>query len=140
MTEVGDGLRALLVQARRDPERWGKRHGLSQSALATRAGVSAIWLRQIETGQAQSASADTLGRICYELEIDAIIVKGIGYYDVAAAIDACVMLKEKAIPDHLIDNPPRRSAEDHVRNTPGTTPRQRTLLLKALTDILKQPA
>ena len=143
MTDVNEQLRALLIGARKDPERWGKPRGLSQAQLADKADVSAIWLRQIETGQAESASADLLGRIFYELEIDSIIVGAIGYPDVAAAIDACVMIRENAIPDHVIDNPRKmrkKSPEEHLKGTPGITAREKKLLIEAFYLIRKQPA
>jgi hypothetical protein len=144
MTEINDYLRSLLRAARRDPGRWkGRPRGLSQPELAGRIpGVTAIWLRQIETGTGSgtSADADTLGRICYELEIDSDLLRGIGYPDVAAAVDAYVMLKENAIPDHLLDNPPSRSAEEYLKGTPGMTAKKRKLLIEAFRQIERLPA
>lgn len=138
-TQINDELRALLRRARKN--RWDDSPGMTQAELAARTGVSPIWIRQIETGRTLYADADTLGVLCYELGIDAIVLKVIGYSDIASAIDACVMLKEKAIPDHLIDARARMSAEDHIRSTPGITPHERKLLVQALHAIRsKQPA
>lgn len=139
MTDIRPDLRALIIRARKDPERWGKARGLSQAELALKAGTSQVWLRQIETGYTKSAKADTLGNICYVLGIDPVIVRLRGYEDVADAIDACIMLRENAIPDHLIDNDPHpRSAEDHIRRTPGTTEQEKNLLVDALHAIRRQ--
>lgn len=141
MTEVGADLRALIIRARRDPERWGKPRGLSQAELAARAGTSEVWLRQIETGQASSASADTLGCICYELGIDSLILHALGYADVAGAIDASVMLKESAIPEHLTEAVRVISPEEHIRGTPGISARGKRRLVEVLHEIQgQQPA
>ncbi len=123
MTAVGNDLRALLARARRDPGRWEGR-GLTLEELAARTGKSRVWLRQIEGGQAASASADTLGSICCALGIDAAAAEKLGYPDVAAAIRACVIL----------------SPAEHIRRTPGITARQKRLLLRAFRAIEKQPA
>ena len=139
MTDIGPQLRRLIIAARKDPKRWGKPRGLSQVELAKKAGTSQVWLRQIETGYAPSASAGTLGTICYVLEINPVIVRTMGYEDVADAIDACIMLRENAIPDHLIDRPERRkTAEEHIRKTPGITEEQKRLLVDALHAIRRQ--
>lgn len=138
-TQVNDELRALLRRARKN--RWDGSPGMTQAELAARCGMSTVWVRQIENGTAAYPDTDTLGVMCYELGIDAIVLKVIGYSDVAGAVDACIMLKEKAIPDHLIDARARMSAEDHIRSIPGITPREGKLLVQALHAIRsKQPA
>jgi transcriptional regulator with XRE-family HTH domain len=134
MTDIGPDLRALIVKARKDPVRWGKPHGLSQSELAQKAGISAVWLRQIETGYTPTAKADTLGTIMYILEIRPDLLRTIGYPDVADSVEAEYMIHEDAIPDHIINNPDRRyrQAEQHLKATPGITREEREFLVQAL--------
>jgi transcriptional regulator with XRE-family HTH domain len=104
MTDIGPELRALIIRARKDPARWHKPKGLSQPELASIVGVSAVWLRQIETGYTSTAAADTLGNICYVLRIKPSLIKRLGYPDVSAAMDAAVMLHTGRIPGHLLED------------------------------------
>lgn len=140
MTEVGPELRALIVRARKDPGRWnGGTKGLSQQALAdlvtqsTGVPLSQVWLRQIETGYTGTARADTLGNILITLRIDPVLVRKIGYSDVADAMEASIMLTDNEVPDHLL-----MSAEEHLRDTPGLDGRQKELLVDALREIRRQ--
>lgn len=134
MTEIGPKLRALIIHARKDPSKWGKRKGLSQAELAAKAGTSQVWLRQIETGYTQTAKADTLGNICYVLGIDPDMIRGVGYPEVADSMEASMMLQEHTLPEHS----DHESAERYVRGTPGLTDDQKALLVDALRMIRQQ--
>lgn len=140
MTEIGADLRALIIKARKDPERWGKPRGLSQTELAAKAGISPVWLRQIETGYTPTAKADTLGTIMYVLEVRPDLLRTLGYPDVAASVEAEWMLHENAIPDHVINNTNRRAqeTEEYLREAPGLTRKEREFLVQALRDLRRE--
>lgn len=137
MTDIGADLRSLIKRARRDPERWGKPRGLSQAELAAKVGMSQVWLRQIETGYTPTAKADTLGNIMYVLDVSPDLLRTLGYGDVADAVDANIMLKENAIPDHIINNMDRRYkiAETHIKEIPGITREEKEFLIDALHEL-----
>lgn len=134
MTKIREDLRALIAGARRDPLHWGKPGGLSQETVASRAGYSAIWLRQIESGRAETASPELLGAICYALDIDSVLLRALGYGDVALAVDVCVMLRENEISDELIN------ASGERCRVPPINARERKFLLKTLRAFREQEA
>lgn len=132
MTEVRPDLRALIIRARKDPDRWGKKKGLSQDEAATRAGTSQVWLRQIETGYTRTAKADTLGNIAVALGIQSRIIRALGYSDVADAVDAAELLKELSPEERM---PDLMEAEQHLQTTPGLTIEEKRQLVEALRDL-----
>jgi transcriptional regulator with XRE-family HTH domain len=132
MTDIGPELRALIVRARKNPVRWGKPRGLSQQELATLAGTSAVWLRQIETGYTQTATASTLGSICYTLGIKPYLIKKLGYKDIAQVVEDCTNQAKLYTPQTL-DDP-----EQHLRDTPGLTSDEKEQLIDALQEIRRQ--
>lgn len=119
--ELDEHIRNLIIRHRRDPQRWGKKHGLTQREAADAVGISVVWWRQIETGYTPSAGITTLADMCDFLGIDPTLLRALGYGQVADAMDAIVMMRENAIPDHVIDESRSRPrhAEAHLRATPG---------------------
>lgn len=140
MTEIGSELRALIIRARKDPSRWtGKRKGLSQQELAdlvtrtTGVTLSQVWLRQIETGYTQTAKADTLANILATLRIDPLLVRKIGYGDVADSMEATIMLASNVIPARLA-----ATTEQYLMETPGLTEDEKDMLVEALHEIRRE--
>lgn len=139
MSDIGPRLRALIIHARKDPGRWKKPKGLSQAELAGKVGISQIWLRQIETGYKRTARADTLGRICFVLEIEPDVIRrasfadaGDGhpqYEEIADAVDAALL---------LADNHDRGATENYLRETPGVSDAERDFLVEALRMIRRE--
>lgn len=140
MTDItgrrGEMLRALIVSARKDPGRWpGFPKGLTQAQLAQRAGISQVYLRQIENAHgsaATSVSASTLAALCAECSVDPVLIRALGFADVADQMDAAMMLKTNEIPDEVINDAP--GTEEYLRATPGLTPEQAELLV----DVVRQ--
>ena len=135
MTEVRPDLRALIIRARKNPERWGKKKGLSQDEAARRAGTSQVWLRQIETGYTRTAKADTLGSIAFTLGIPSRVIRALGYQDVADAIDAAELLTELDPGERMPPYPQETEAETHLNLTPGLTDDEKQQLVDALREL-----
>lgn len=138
MTAIGDDLRAVIKRARTNPVRWGRPDGLRQEDLAEMTNRSTVWIRQIESGYKDKASANVLGNICYALGIDADYLRGLGYPDiadiVADCVDAAILLREtQTTPGGKPQG--QASTEQYLRNTPGLTDDQREQLVEALRDI-----
>lgn len=127
--EPGTDLRALIRAGRKDPSRWGKPRGLSQAEAAAKVGISQVWWRQIETGYTPTAAADTLAAMCDMLDIDQRLIRGLGYPDVADAMDAIEIRRSNSIPARMVD---AGSAEDHIRSTPGLDKREADTLVNVL--------
>lgn len=139
MTDItglrGRHLRTLIKSARKDGKRWageGFPRGLSQKEVANRIGKSQIWVRQIESAYVDSAPATTIASMCYALGIDSVLVRAIGFPDVADAIDAIVMMRESEIPDYVLEAPRLPTWEEHLRATPDLTEAQKELLVDAV--------
>jgi transcriptional regulator with XRE-family HTH domain len=135
MTEVRPDLRALIIRARKDPTRWGKKKGLSQDEAASKAGTSQVWLRQIETGYTRTAKADTLGSISLALGVPSRVIRSLGYHDVADSMDAAELLTELSPEERMPVPAQEDEAEQHLNVTPGLTDDEKQQLVAALRDI-----
>lgn len=130
MVEVRADLQDVLYRARTNPVRWGKPKGLTQQELHKKTGVSAVWIRAIESGRREPSVA-TLGNLCYALGIEPRWLRDNGYLEVADVVADCV---SAAI---LLEEDPD-TAEDHLRGTPGLSEDQKEQLVEAMHDIKKR--
>ena len=118
MIAPDDRLRALIRMYRKE------RAGLSQREAAERAGLSAVWWRQIEGGIQPNVQAGTLARMCYAIDIPPLQVSRVGYDHLAELISeryAAFGGQEYADP-----------AERHLWLTPETSDTERRALIAYL--------
>ena len=90
--------------------------GLSQRQAALAAKLSVPWWRRLESGGEAYASAETLARMCYALDISPAQLRAIGQDEVADLVD-----RRRA----LIGPEAGDTAEQHLWDTPDTTEEQR---------------
>lgn len=75
-------LRQLIRITRTD------RAGISQRDAAARAGgLSEVWWRQIEGNRTRVATADTLARMCYAIDVTPAQLRAIGHEHVAELVE-----------------------------------------------------
>lgn len=86
---IHDDLRAAIRAERLHPIRWGKPRGLTHRELAEKTRLSENWVRVLEEGHRGSASANTLGVICFTLNIRPAWLVKRGYDDVATIVSVC---------------------------------------------------
>lgn len=108
-------LRQLIRIARTDIAK------LSQRAAAEQAGLSEVWWRQIEKGQAEYATADVLARMSYAVGVTPAQLRRIGQHHVANLVQARVQLLEA--------HTQADSVEAHLMLTPGLTNEQKVALV-----------
>jgi transcriptional regulator with XRE-family HTH domain len=134
VTEIGPKLRSLIIRTRKQPGRWGKTKGLSQQALAARAGTSAVWLRQIETGYTHTASPEVLAGISLALDFQPAQLRDMGYDDVADAME----LQANITPQHLTGldvQDDERAIEKHIREIPALSSAEQDILVDTFREI-----
>jgi transcriptional regulator with XRE-family HTH domain len=101
VTAIKEDLRGEMKRERLHPIKWGSPRGLTQEKLAVEADkiwrartptppqanrklvVSHVWVRQIESGYKDRASANTLGLLCYTLGVRVGWLRERGYDDIA---------------------------------------------------------
>ena len=118
-TAIREDLRGVIKRTRENPVLWNKPRGLSQRELSEKTGTSELTIRSIETGRKKSATPATLGNICFALGIDSEWLKLQGYGDVAQVVADCVEADILLSGTDTGDGD--RSAEQHLRDTPGLT-------------------
>lgn len=96
------------------------RAGLTQRAAAEAAGLSAVWWKQIEGGQATYATADMLARMCHGIGVSAADLRRIGEGHVADLVEVRAALEA---PEDA------GAMTAHLMATPGLTDLQRTALV-----------
>lgn len=136
MTIINDDLRAVIKRARTNPVRWGRPDGLRQEDLAAMMKRSTVWVRQIESGYRQKASANVLGSMCYQLGIDADYLRDLGYPDiadiVADCVDAAILLR-----DTQTNRRPLDTAEGQIKAMPELSEHEKEALVATLRGMRK---
>jgi transcriptional regulator with XRE-family HTH domain len=106
-------LRQLIRITRTDRAR------LSQRAAGEAAGLSEVWWRQIERGNIDYATADTLARMCFVLDITPEQLRRIEQEHVADLVAA----------RHAVLGPEPDELEDYLMKTPGLSDQARQALV-----------
>lgn len=126
--ELTDEVRRLIKLGRTDLA------GLSQKGAALAAGdMSDSWWRQIETGVAEYAAADTLARMAYAVGITPDQMRATGQDEVADLIEQRLALLEP-------EPPGESDMERHLMATPGLTDSQRRVLVSVASGLISSQA
>jgi transcriptional regulator with XRE-family HTH domain len=130
---AGKRLRDVIKSARKDPQRWGKRGGLTQTEAAAKVGISHVWWRQIETGYTDKANPYTIGDMCTMLGISIAQVRSLGEKTVADAMEGVDMVRTNTIPNHIInERATQEQTEAHIRATPGLSEKEAEGLIELI--------
>ena len=106
--------------------------GLTQKGAALAAGdMSEVWWRQIESGQVDSALADTVARMAYAIDISPDQLRNIGQHQVADLVERRHLLLHPATPQATAE------MEEHLLATPGLSEGQRILLIELARGLLR---
>lgn len=110
----GQELRGLLKAAR-------TRLGLTQRAAARRAGIDASWWKKLEGGTRQVTQLSTMAAMCIAVGISPGALESIGHPKLADHVRMAKLAQADAV-----------TAEEHLAQTPGTSPHERHLLILML--------
>ena len=106
--------------------------GLTQKGAALAAGVmSEIWWRQIESGHAKTAPAETLARMAYAIDVTPQQLRNIGQDRVAELVERRRTLLEPE-PDYA----PQSELEAYLMATPGLSLNNRLVLVSVASGLL----
>lgn len=147
MPPIGADLRGEMRRLRRHPVKWGKPRGLTQQELADMAGISPIWVRQVETG-AKGASPNTVGRLCYTLELPVKWLRDRRYYDIAYVVaelgNASVTSRDVKVNgfshNETLPEPVTAAEQRYLRDAPTLTEDEQEQLIITLRVIRERKA
>ncbi len=106
---------------------------LTQKGAALAAGdMSEVWWRQIESGHARSAQADTLARMCYAINITPEQLRNVGQHRVAELVE-----RRRALLQPVPESALRPDLEAHLMATPGLSDKDRAVLVSVAMGLLR---
>jgi hypothetical protein len=106
---------------------------LTQKGAALAAGdMSEIWWRQIESGHARSAPAQTLARMCYAISITPRQLRNIGQGQVADLVQ-----RRHALLEPEPDVAGGSDLEQHLMATPGLSDKGRAVLISVAYGLIR---